>query len=353
MKTTAAIALGLALAGGVAAQDAPPTAEQLLQRFGRLDRDQRNTVVRNMERRLARLDDDVVQGVLGFDRGTADLGRPQPPAWFDPKEYAPVAAPRHLVAAGTAPHTAATAGMHGFEFLPDLHRAVVYDWGQGKVVPAGSPPADDARFANFVHGYLPGIDHAVARITAALDTDPEQRALAAYFEHLYADRDGAVFARVTLFDAWSSGKVVEVPDVDAIAFARHVLATRSFTAPIPADRRRERLYRKVREAFALHREYRSLRCAAAAAFAIADPNIDAAYVPLVSRCHWLWVQCGGDVARFAASLAQAESRAEWVQEIDAAIKASVEVVDGRRASLRAVAEYLRALADRELTAAGA
>lgn len=330
----------------------PPAADALLARWQRLDKEQRATIVRNMERRLVRLDDDVLQGVLAFDRGTADVGPPPQPVWFEPKEFAPVAAPRHLVATSADAHRAATAGMRGFEFLPDLHAAVVYDWGSGTIVAAPRPPGDDELFANFVRGYPPAIDHAVARLCKALDDDPAMRRLADYFAHLYADRDGAVFAGVTLFDAWSSGRVVEMPDTDAIAFGRRVLQTSAFTAPLPADRRRDRLYEKVRVAFAAYREYRSLRCAAAAAFAIATPRIDKAYAPLVDRCHWLWVQCGGDVARFAERLHQTSERADLLQEIDAAIKSSVDVIDDRRAALRGIDEYLRALADRELQNAG-
>ena len=85
-------------------------------------------------------------------------------------------------------------------------------------------------------------------ILARLDTDGDQRRLAGFFEQLYADRDGHVFAGISLYEAWYSGRTVEVPDVDAIAFAQRVLRTQSFVSPIPDGRRRDRLYRQIREA---------------------------------------------------------------------------------------------------------
>lgn len=331
---------------------AAPTAADLVQRFERLPTERAELVLRNIEKRLARENGEVLQRIQGRQRGVAAYAQPPAPSWFQPSEFAPVATPRHLVGRGEPAHQRATHDVAPLRFLPDLHAEVTYDWGLGKAVRTGSQPTSHQRFANLAHGYVPSTDHAVAQVLEILDTDPTQRALGDYFAHLYADRDGAVFAGTTLFDAWHSGRVVEMPDTDAIAFGRRVLQTSAFTAPLPADRRRDRLYEKVRVAFAAYREYRSLRCAAAAAFAIATPRIDKAYAPLVDRCHWLWVQCGGDVARFAERLHQTSERADLLQEIDAAIKSSVDVIDDRRAALRGIDEYLRALADRELQNAG-
>lgn len=335
------------------AQEAPPpAAETLLDRYLRLDRDRRNTVVRNIERRLLRVNDDVLQRIAGFERGLASYEARGEPTFFRTADYAPVATTRRLIRAGSAAHGKATAGMAPLLFLPDLQACVVYDWGAGKAVRVADGLDDDRRFQNYVRGYPPGADHAVARILAALDHDPGQRKLASYFGHLYADRNGGVYEDVTLFDAWHSGTVVEVPDTDAIAYAREILLTRSFTSPIPPDRRRERLYRKIRAGFGDHREYRSLRLAAAAAFVVATPRFEPTYEPLVRRCRWLWMQCDYDVERFGKRLAETGDRAEFLAAIDRAIASSPEVVDGERDVMQARADFLRTLADRELTAQG-
>jgi hypothetical protein len=215
-------------------------------------------------------------------------------------------------------------------------------------VRTGAELGDDERFANYVHGYAPGADQVVAQALEALDTDPQQQKLAAYFEHLYADREGRVFEGVTLFDAWHSGIVVEMPDTDAIAYARSILLTQSFVSPIPADRRRERLYARIKEGFAAHREYRSLRLAAAAALVAAEPRIEVTYEPLCRRSHWLWQKCEYQPKALAQRFNKTPDRTTLLDEIDAAIKAEPDVIDTTREALRATAGFLRALADYEL-----
>ncbi|MBM4061059.1 MAG: hypothetical protein FJ265_08175 [Planctomycetes bacterium] len=328
------------------------TAERLLQRFERLAAEHREEVVRNVDRRLLREPAEVVQAILSRQRGDAAYASRPPRAWFEPRDHAPVAAARRLLPAGSEAHRAATRGMRPFTFLPDLHRSVDYDWGAGKAVRTGAPPTLETRFADLAHGYVPGTDHAVAGILEALDKDPDQRLLADYFEHLYADRDGRVFADITLFDAWYSGARLEMPDTDAIAFAARVLGTASFVAPIPDDLRRERLYRKVQEGFAAHREYRTLRLAMAGAFVAGAPQIDATYAPLLRRCHWLWQQCDWDPARLAARLGRAPDRAALLAEVDAAIAGSPEIVGSIQRAFLDTSTFLRQLADQELTRLG-
>lgn len=330
----------------------PPTAEQLIARLGKLPADRQSLVVRNLERRLQRADDDLLQSIVSMERGMASYPTVGPPAWFATKDYAPVATPRQLVAADTAAHRAATRGMQELEFLPDLNAAVVYDWQLGKAAKRGAELGDAQRFANCVHGYAPSADHAIARILEILDDDPLQRLLGDYFAHLYCDRDGAVFEGVTLFAAWSSGRQIEMPDTDGIAFAQRVLQTRSFVAPLPADRRRQRLYEKIREAFAEHREYVSLRLCLAATYVSAEPRVDATYQPLIRRGHFLWHQCGRDPQALARRLHAAGDRAGLLREVDAAIASQVEVADTVRADLADLQRYLRVAADFELGRAG-
>lgn len=354
LRIVAACTIALTAApAGLRAQDAPPpAAADLIQRFGQLDRDRQNTVVRNMERRLQRHRDPVLRRVFMFERGIRSYPEHEQIPFYDTADYAPVAKQRSLVTAGSSRHRQGTAGMAEIEFLPDLHARVVYDWRTGKVVRVRDSLSDAERFENYVRGYLPGADQAIAQIIGDLDHDAAQRPLAEFFGHLYADRIGGVYEGVTMFAAWNSGKIVEVPDTDAIAFARHVRHTRSFRAPIPPDRRRTRLYQKIREGFQEHRVYRSLVLAAAAAYVVADPIIDARYEPLIRRSRWLWMQCDYEVPKFRERLVAMGDRATFMTEIDDAIRNSLEVVEGERKALRTRADYLRSLADRELKTAG-
>jgi hypothetical protein len=194
----------------------------------------------------------------------------------------------------------------------------------------------------------PAADQAVARALAVLDQDPRQHRLAAFFEHLYADRQGQVFAGVTLFDAWRAGTVVEMPDTDAIAFARQILGSRAFVSPIPADRRRERLYEQVREAFSEHREYRTLRLALAATYVAAHPTLDATYQDLVPRCHWLWQESGEDPRRLAERLAATKDRTTLLREVDARLQEDSAPAEQRCQELEEMATHLRGLVDADI-----
>lgn len=330
----------------------PPAAADLLARFTKLPPDQQELVVRNMERRLQRADDPLLQSVLAMQRGLQTYPAVTVPTWFDTKDYAPVATPRRLVAASDSLHRSSTRGMRERQFLPDLQTEVVYDWRQGAAARRPAELTDAQRFANYVHGYVPNADHAIARILQLLDTDKAQRQLGDYFAHLYVDRDGRVFEGVTLFAAWSSGGVIEMPDTDGIAFARRVLLDRSFVSPMPADRKRDRLYEQVRTAFAEHREYVWLRLVIAATFVCADPQLDETYLPLVRRGHFLWQQCGRDPQALAKRLSAAGDRSTLLEEVDAAIASQVEIVDTVRGDLADLQRYLRKLADYELGRAG-
>lgn len=344
------------LASGIQAQEPapqdPPSADQLLLRLRKLDAGQRETVVRAIERRLLRDPSFLVQNVIGRERGAGAYPAPMPRTWFEPRDYAPVALPRSLVAPGSAAHRAATRGCRPFEFLPDLEVAVVYDWGLGKAVRIAPNLDATARFGNLVRGFFPHSDHAVAQVLEALDDDPEQRALGDYFEHLYGDRNGAVFTGVSLYDAWNSGIQLEMPDTDAIAFAVRILGTASFVSPIPEDRRRERLYAKIREAFERHRDHRVVRLAAAAAYVAGEPKLDATYLPLVARCQWVWQQVDWEPKEFAARLRQTPDRAQWLLVVDAEIRAAPEAVAPLRQTWRDWGVFLRQLAAIELGRVG-
>lgn len=346
-----------ALAAGVVAQEQnaptpPPEAKELIARYTKLDAEKRSNVVRNMERRLQRESDETLQRIQSAQQGKAAYPVASQPVWFDEGIFATGAAARSLVAADSETHRRMTRGMHPFEFLPDLIAGVYYDWRQGVAVRRPTELTDDERFANYAHGYTHGTDHAVAQVLANLDKDPLQRRLGTYFEHLYADRNGAVFAGVSLFDAWRAGATLEMPDTDVIAYAQLVLGTQSFVAPLPDNRRRNRLYEKVNEGFSSHRDYRTLRLAIAASFVAATPKIDVTYEALVPRCHWLWQKHGLDLGRVRDYVMGTADRAEFMKRVDEALKTEGDLATARKTVLTDVATFLRALAEHELRAAG-
>lgn len=354
-RALTSLACCLLVATGLSAQNGPPqpsAKDKLLARFRELTAEQRDTVLGRIERRLSRETSDLVHNVMGRGRKASSYPEATAPEWFLSADYAPVAGTRRLLTADESRHRSATNRIRAFEFLPDLHRQIDYDWRSGKAVRRGAELSDEQRFANLLHGYFPNTDHAVAQVLAILDDDPQQKALGEYFEHLYGDRYGNVFAGVRLFDAWNAGIQLEMPDTDVIAFARRVLKSDAFTSPIPEDRRRDDLYQKMREAFESHRGYRTLRLAAAAAFVAGDPKIEPTYQPLVARCHWLWIECDYDPERMAERLRRTPDRARWISELDAAIKAAPERVEPLQRVYRDWGTFLMRLAEHEVQTVG-
>ena len=315
MRRTAFVALlATAAATQLPCQD-PPTPEQLTARFARLTQQRQQQVLDAAERSLREGAGELGRAIAQL----ADQARAAPAlaarTFHDPAEFAPVAPRRSLVPTSDPRHQRVRSDFPKVRILRDLACGVVYDWLDGGPARLPSPPAVALRFANLANGYMPDSDAAIAAVLVELDRDADQRTLARWCEQLYADRDGKVFAEITLYEAWLSGRTVEVPDVDAIAFARRILCTDSHQSPIPEGPRRDRLYAQIRAALKKHREYRTLCEAAAAAFVTASPELDPTYQPLVDRMHLLFGECGDDLQAFAARLT-AQDRGELIAELD-------------------------------------
>ncbi len=296
------------------AQDAP-TPTQLQKRFDALSAAQQDAALADTLRRVAAIQDASLARAESFGAGGDALPPLQRRVHHDEKVFAPVAKTRVRIPASDPRAEKVRAEFPHVRLLRDLEPFAVYDWFHGEAAQREATPLARERFANLASGYPPSADRAVARLLAILDRDGDQRDVAAFCEHLYADRDGRVFEPVTLYEAWYSGRVVEVPDVDAIAFARTILQTDSFVSPIPEGRRRDRLYDQIRAAMKKHREYRTLCEAAAAAFVAAEPQLDPTYQPLVDRMHLLWAECGHDAAEFGKRLTESD-RSELIAQLD-------------------------------------
>jgi len=309
-------------------------------------------VVHRVEQRLAQTNDPLVRRIGCMRVDDAALRDAEPVVHFDPTEWARGAAPaREVVPVADARHRSVVEAMPPVAVLPDLARRIVYDWRRGTLVKSAAPPTWRERFANLVHGYPPNADVAYALVLAALDRDPAQRQLADYFEHTYADRDGRVYEGVTLYQAWYAGATIEMPDVDAIAFAVRVLGDASYSSPIPADARRDRLYARIHDRALEHRKYRTMLQAAAAAFVCATPDMDPMYARLAPRFHYLFASCGDDLDRARQTLQQLGTRdglVEWVDQRVVADADAMELRDGRGRDLETMARTVREAAIKAL-----
>ncbi len=172
----------------------------------------------------------------------------------------------------------------------------------------------DRLFANALSGYVPDVDLARALVLQRLDQGDEQEALAA-FAHAYTDRSGNVYTGITLYDAWSSGKRIEMPDVDALGIVHTLLDEwRRWKAPVP-ERKHDSLYERIEELFVPAHRYRELREAVADAYFIGVPPPRGGYGPNNERFHALWGEHDSDVDALAELLPEAKDWEKWNRDL--------------------------------------
>lgn len=350
MSVIAAITLCLL---GPIAQDPTPAAVSPREAIAALPDDQKHDIVRILERRILLDPDPVIQTVVSMARDFDTYPLASPRVFHDPQKWTKGVAPRRVVVrAGTAQHRRVRQSNPVVPFLTDLHMAVWYDWGSAEVVRRAKRLTDDELFENLLNGYPPGADAAVAHVLEILDNDPRQRPMGAYLDHLYADLRARVYEDITLYEAWYSGEILDVPDVDAIAFAVQILNTKAYRSPIPQGPGRIQLYQQIRNHTLTQRRYRSLREAAAGGFVRAEPILDPTYQPLVPRFHYLWSAEEEDPAPVAAWLGTLPDRAAFVAKTDARYAANSDAYERRetrQSGVAAMAEKVRSMAIAELS----
>ena len=77
--------------------------------------------------------------------------------------------------------------------------------------------------------------------------DGSMKSVMTAFSHAYADRQGNAFPGITLYDAWSSGAEMEMPDVECLGIVHDLLDDwKTWKAPV---RKQESLYDAIGELF--------------------------------------------------------------------------------------------------------
>jgi hypothetical protein len=124
-------------------------------------------------------------------------------------------------------------------------------------------------------------------VERALDRGAERKTLAA-FAHAYTDRAGNVYPGLTLYDAWASGKELEMPDVDVLGLVHDLLDEwHRWRAPIPEPQHDE-IYRVVGELYRRAHAYRVLRTALAWTYLSGSAPLPDGWVGHRLRLHGLW-----------------------------------------------------------------
>ncbi|MEM7311011.1 MAG: hypothetical protein AAF682_30355, partial [Planctomycetota bacterium] len=167
-----------------------------------------------------------------------------------------------------------------------LRSAWSYDWATG-MLSRGADVEDPERiFENALAGFPPEADLAEALVLRTLDTGEARLALGA-FAHAYTDRQGNVFP-CSLYEAWSSGVEIEMPDVDTLGIVHDALDEwRKWKAPV-APSKHKSLYGTIGDVFAEARRYRGLREALASVYLTGEPVMRDGYGESRIRFHSLW-----------------------------------------------------------------
>lgn len=310
----------LTLLGVVGAQQ---KVDHTLRDFGRFGEEIQHSLVRNLERRIQLDPNPAIQRIVSMQRDRSKLPIADDPPYHRAQAWAKGVAPeREFIVAGDERHTTVRQRFPSQALLPDLHKAVWYEWATGRIVRRSRPLSSREMMENIYHGYPPGSDDTLAHLLKKFDNIPEMQRMGKYLSHLYADLSAQVFEGITLYEAWYSGKIIDVPDVDAIPFERKILKSRRFKSPIPAGRRRTALYQKIRDRAFAYRKYRTLREAAAVAFLRASPKMDPTYELLVPRFHYLYVVFEDDTDAVARLLQDVTNRDALIGRVDERIKGS-------------------------------
>ncbi len=227
-----------------------------------------------------------------------------PPGYFDPEVHAPgQPVPRRMLDRDDRHYRSLHERVFGREGT-SLPRAWDYDWREGEIRRTGDPRDPELVFENALAGLVPRADLARAICLKILDDGSQHLALGA-FGHVYTDRQGRAYPGVTLYDAWSSGETIEMPDVDVLGIVHHVLDEwKRWKAPVAASKQKK-LYEKVGEIFQGVRRYRGLREAMADCLLRGTPPVGD-YGPTLVNLHALWEDVSSDPHELRERLPGAE-----------------------------------------------
>ncbi len=343
MITPASIACSLLF--GLLPQGAQTSDADAGQTFKGLSNLQKASVVRRIERRLLWAANPAISRIheLGKIEG------PLPAA----REGLPVApdTPAHtIVAKDDSMHEVLRQDFPEVPFLPDLHKGVEYDWFSGKVVKNPSLSFEQV-FENYLAGYAPGSDAAVANILQAVDekADEKLRLISVWFAHRYVSREAVAYLDITQYEMWhaAAAELLTIGDYEAVRFARSILDDDSYQPPLAADHTRDALYDLMGQAFLRLRKHRSL-CESLAAGAVAEkPEVDSIVEVMIPRMHFLlaWKK---DSMREVQELIMERDRDALLAMLDGRInnRSSEDWMlrDDRAIQLRDMAELVRGVA---------
>ena len=263
---------------------------------------------------------------------------PVAPPLYDTAKHCPAQLiPRKFVDTGNKRFAATVEKLVGGRRKRDRQDAFRYDWAAGTVVTVGPWDAPERIAFNASRGLSPYTALVEALVEQQLDAG-EVRAEAAAFSHAYSDRSGNAYREITLYEAWSSGTEIEMPDVECLGMLHDLEDDwHSFTAPVPGRKQRP-LYDRLGVHYAKLRKYRALRTALARTYLSADPVLPGGYGPSKLRLNGFWELQSSDPTKMAEDLPTVKGWGKWFDERAAQADDDPEVVARSRARMKSLAE---------------
>ena len=292
------------------------------ERFSAAPAETQAAVVADIERRIADSDDEGVRELLGQVEKARKRLKTHPATaaeFFDPGVYAAGQnVERRLITNydGSRPELEIYRTWESeYPFASRLR----FDFGTDVALTTSEVLAPVDALWNFLYGYPPDADYLLVWLLRTFDHDKDFDERARHFDNLYCDLRGNAYDGVTLYDAFASGQKIDMPDVDVIAYARHVLGDRSFRSPIPAGSKRSKLYKAIQEGFLEYFRHRTLVEATAMLYLDPEAPLREQHEPLRERILYLFSRRDGDPSKVRIFLRGADDRAGMIEKVDAMI----------------------------------
>lgn len=249
-------------------------------------------------------------GLLERERAAwPEVRAPEP---YDPAVHAPAGiVKRHEIALDARERLALQKRIDARAPARRIASAWSYDYATRSLqrTPDWDRPA--RAFANALAGFAPDLDLAEALVERALDDGSQQKALGA-FAHTYTDREGGAFTGITLYDAWSSGAEIEMPDIDVLGIVHDVFGEwQRWIAPIPPSEHAG-LYEQIGDVYQAAYRHKSLRCALARTYLEGAAVLRDGYDPSLDNLHALWEANASTPATLAAKLPRPAAWSEFL-----------------------------------------
>jgi len=324
--------------GAQGAEDPEPERlDRAVLLFGAREPDVQRQILDEIREEIESSEDDGVRSLIALGKRARRQLKQKPwagPKFYEPEIYAPIQAARSFVHVESADAEQQYNLMRAYENGTEYACGIRYDYGQDLARVLRTEPAPSERLLDYLAGYPPDADLLIAWLESRFDHDRTLDSIAEYFDHAYCDRVGNCYSEITIYDAFASQSQIEMSDVDVIAYARKILKDKSYRSPIPAGRRREELYGKIRDGFLLYYRHRVLAEGAANLMVNPEAFLRDDHEGLRERLLVCFALEDSDVERIRARFVKAKDRDSFIEQMD-------DVVEADRKRLAAGYEWAR------------